>query len=292
MTEYSNPEVPHEVNVGKSRPILDFLRLLSGLCLVLAAVVSLVYFGARFFAPKIPFRYEGAFNESLLKGSHLFGKHPAFLCAAEEKIALQTLQSMAEGLSVAMDLPEEMNIHVRFFGGRDPNAFATLGGNVAISRALLKNIHTENGLAMVLAHEIAHIRHRDPIVSLGGGAAVALLLSAFTGNADGGLLAAWVADSTRMSFSRAQEDKADSAALAALKTYYGYSNGADEFFVYIIKKRSETPSLPVFFGTHPMPEARLQAILSSFDSVSRPLKPLPDELLRLKSCWPGTWTDD
>ena len=43
MTGYFNPEVPHEVNVGKNQHILDFLRLFFWHCLALAVGVSLVY---------------------------------------------------------------------------------------------------------------------------------------------------------------------------------------------------------------------------------------------------------
>jgi predicted Zn-dependent protease len=285
MEEYSNPEVPHEVNVSEKHPMADFLRLCAGVVMVVVPLAALVFFGARLFAPSIPFRYETRLNASFSGKNGILHSHFSSACAAEEKEGLQALQSMADRLAGVMALPQEMTVHVHLSGTRDPNAFATLGGNIAINRGLIENLHTENGLAMVIAHEIAHIRRRDPIASLGGGVAVALLLSAFIGNADGGSFVAWAAGFTQLSFSREQEARADATALAALKTYYGYANGADEFFVYITKKHRTASSLPAFMSTHPGPESRLREIQASFDPVLREKKPLPDALRRLQHCW-------
>ena len=54
------------------------------------------------------------------------------------------------------------------------NAFATLGGHVVIYRGLLEKLPNENVVAMVVAHEIAHIKHRDPVAALGRGVAITL----------------------------------------------------------------------------------------------------------------------
>ncbi|MDR1367194.1 MAG: M48 family metallopeptidase [Candidatus Accumulibacter sp.] len=285
IEEYSNPEVPHEVNVSEKRPVTDFLRLCAGVVIVVVPLAALVFFGARLFAPKIPFRYEAMLNDSLSEKNGILRSHFSGACAAEEKEGLRSLQSMSDRLAGVMELPEEMKIRVHLSDARDPNAFATLGGNVSVNRGLIENIHTENGLAMVIAHEIAHVRRRDPIVSLGGGVSVALLLSVLIGNADGGSLVAWAAGFTQLSFSREQEAEANAAALSALKARYGYTNGADEFFVHITKKYPRASSLPAFVSTHPTPESRLREIRASFDPVSRKEKPLPDALRRLQLCW-------
>jgi Zn-dependent protease with chaperone function len=285
VEEYSNPEVTHEVNVSEKHPMTDFLRLCAGVVMVVVPLAAFVFFGARLFAPKIPFKYETRFSASLSRENGILRSHFSTACAAEGKKSLDALQSMADRLADVMVLPEDMAIHVHLSDARDPNAFATLGGNVVLNRGLIENIHTENGLAMVIAHEIAHIRRRDPIVSLGGGVAVALLLSVFIGNADGGSLVAWAAGFTQLSFSRGQEAEANAAALSALKAHYGYTNGADEFFVHITKKHPKASSLPAFVSTHPTPESRLREIQASFDPVSREKKPLPDALRRLQRCW-------
>ena len=42
------------------------------------------------------------------------------------------------------------------------NAYATAGGQLVFYRGLLEAMPHENALATVVAHEIAHVAHRDP----------------------------------------------------------------------------------------------------------------------------------
>ncbi|MDR3054710.1 MAG: M48 family metallopeptidase [Zoogloeaceae bacterium] len=270
MSRYSNPPVPHEVNVSEKTPLRDFLRLALGTCLLTVAVVMVVFFATRLFAPKIPFRYEAALNEAVAR--QFTHNNAASACQKASEAALQTL---ADELARTMALPPEMRVHVHLRQDAEPNAFATLGGNVMLNRGLLTHIQSENALAMVLAHEIAHIQHRDPIVSIGGGVAVAVLFSALMGNSDGGALVGWAIGLTQMSFSREQESAADEAALAALQKRYGYTNGADEFFTYITQKHPEISRIPAFLSTHPTPPERVKRIQSGFAPALPDLTPLP-----------------
>jgi predicted Zn-dependent protease len=274
-SEYANPEVPHEVNVSASSPVRDFLRLTAGLCLITVVVTVGVFFAARWWAPHIPFRYERALAGVVTKDEAL---PPCAVAGA------QALQTLAEGLAAKMDLPAEMSIRVHFSPDKEPNAFATLGGNIVINKGLLQSVHSENALAMVMAHEIGHIKHRDPIVSLGSGVAVAVIFSAVIGGSDGGALVGWAIGFTQMSFSRDQEARADRAALAALQSYYGYTNGADEFFDYITQEYPKLAQVPAFISTHPTPPSRLQTIRTSFSPTAPQPKPLPPALQQLRQC--------
>ncbi|GHT81560.1 hypothetical protein AGMMS49960_05860 [Betaproteobacteria bacterium] len=274
-SDYANPEVPHEVNVSASSPVRDFLRLTLGLFLITVAVTAGVYYAARWWAPLIPFHYETALASTVIDDD----APPS--CAAAGTQALQTL---AEGLAAKMDLPAEMSIRVHFSSSKEPNAFATLGGNIVINKGLLTSVHSENALAMVMAHEIGHIKHRDPIVALGGGVAVAVIFSTVIGGADGGALVGWAIGFTQMSFSREQETRADRDALAALQGYYGYTNGADEFFDYITREYPRLAQMPAFISTHPTPPSRLQSIRASFSAASPQPKPLPPAIAQLRTC--------
>jgi Zn-dependent protease with chaperone function len=284
--EYANPDVPHEVNVGEKTPLPDFFRLSLGLVLLTLIVTTVVFFVARRYAPSLPFRYEAALADAVWKRA---GKKAAesagtaSACAAGER----ALQRLADRLAAKMKLPQEMTIRVHLVPGRQANAFATLGGHILVNTALVERVHSENALAMVLAHEIGHIKHRDPIVALGGGVAVALLLSATIGGSDGGVLAGWAVGMTQMSFSRAQEERADREALSALRTHYGHTGGADEFFATIMDEHPATSKIPVFLNTHPMPSTRLDAIRATFPPVLPALRPLPESLRSPGGCVAG-----
>lgn len=87
----------------------------------------------------------------------------------------------------------------------------------------------ENTLAMVMAHEIAHVLHRDPIASLGGGAVSTLALLGLIGR-EGTELAGSILNNagiaTRVQFTRKMEELADDQAVAAVNALYGHVNGA------------------------------------------------------------------
>jgi Zn-dependent protease with chaperone function len=274
--EYANPSVPHAVNVSEKSPLADFARLTLGAAFLLTIVIGGVFFSARWWAPAIPFRYEIALTQRL--ESMNADSLPCARAGAAE------LRRLADNLAAKMSLPKDMRIQTHLSDDDDPNAIATLGGHIFIQRGILKTVSSENALAMVLAHEIAHIKRRDPIVSLGGGVAVALLLSAALGGSDGGALVGWMAGMTQTSFSRAQEAAADAEALKALRAYYGHTGGADEFFLYITKEHPVRSGMPAFASTHPAPEARVRAIQASFTPNAPALLPIPSALA---ACAPG-----
>ena len=112
-----------------------------------------------------------------------------------------------------MDLPAEMQITVHYASDDTVNAMATLGGNIVVFQGLIDTVDSENALAMVLAHEIAHVRHRHPIVAMGRGFTVMLALSALSGVGDG-MIQQWVGSMgmlPMLAFSREQEEAADAA---------------------------------------------------------------------------------
>jgi predicted Zn-dependent protease len=48
----------------------------------------------------------------------------------------------------------------------DPNAYACPGGIILITRGLIKECQNEDELAAVLAHEVAHVAHKDGVKSI------------------------------------------------------------------------------------------------------------------------------
>jgi beta-barrel assembly-enhancing protease len=56
--------------------------------------------------------------------------------------------------------------HFGVLDTQEPNAFACPGGIILVTRGLLQNCGSEDELAAVLAHEVAHIAHKDGINSI------------------------------------------------------------------------------------------------------------------------------
>jgi len=137
-------------------------------------------------------------------------------------------------------------------------------------------------LGMVLAHEIAHVQHRDPIVALGRGLTVGLALMCITGNGDGAMaqqLLGKVDLLIGLSFSRDAETAADAAALELLLQHYGHVTSADQLFRYLRLQQGD--ELVEWFNTHPLHDQRI-AMIANF-TKNNPVAqteptPLPDWL--------------
>ncbi len=181
-----------------------------------------------------------------------------------EQTPVQTyLQELASGLAEEMHLPQGMQITAHFVESDVVNAFATLGGHIVIFRGLLDLSPSENALAMVVGHEIAHIKHRDPIVALGRGVLVGSVLSVITGmnaNSMAGRIFGDTGLLTSLHFGRSQERKADRAGLEALARYYGHVADAGKIFEYFHEQEKEGMSLPELFQTHPSSDGRVESL--------------------------------
>jgi predicted Zn-dependent protease len=268
---YENPDVPHEVNVARGRPVAEFLRLAAGLLLVLLALAALLHAAGEQLARRVPFALEQRWIGGRVLGFEgLLRERPA--AAAEIEPYLQRL---ADGLSATMRLPDGMRVRVHYAEATVPNAFATLGGHVVVTRGLYARMTSENALAMVLAHEIGHVRARDPIAALGGGLSLGLLLALLGG--DGEALAPQIAMLVQRGHSRDAERRADDAALEALVRFYGHAGGADEVFRRLATPGPADLRLPSLLSTHPADAERiayLRAAAEDWDPQTQPLRPL------------------
>lgn len=282
LSSYSNPQLPQEeVNVSEKRPLTEFVLLVAGLVAVIVSGGLLLLLFAQTVAAWLPFSAERTVAERLFK--------PPPASDADTQAALQQL---ADSLAGIQGLPHGVTIQVHYSPLPVANASATLGGHVTIHRGLLEAIDSENALAMVLAHEIAHVRHRDPVASLGRGLALAVVLSAVSAGA-GSRAADWLLGNagslTALTFSRAQESRADADALAAVARHYGHVAGADEFFVRMQDRAASRGrnGVPAFMRTHPVTGDRLRQMAQLAVDRQWPtageLTPLPPGLAAFRS---------
>lgn len=154
------------------------------------------------------------------------------------------------------------------------NAYATVGANVVICGGLLKRVADENTLAMVLAHEIAHVKLRHPARSLGRGFAVGIILSVVDSgmgrSAAGGTLSV-VGQASLMKFSRDQERAADTEALNAIHKVYGHAGGAGDLFRLLADADNDSPKLRAsMLSTHPVSDERITGIAAQVTKLGWP----------------------
>jgi len=173
----------------------------------------------------------------------------------------QYLQQMANKLAAAQGLDKNMPIKVHYIDDETVNAFATLGGNVIFFRGILEKLPHENALAMVMSHEIAHIKHRHPIMALGRGLVIGLALAAITGASGQGMTDNILGNTgllTSLKFNRDQEHEADVTGMYALVKVYGHTKGAQDLFRMFDKISEGSQVAPQFLSSHPHNDNRVQ----------------------------------
>ncbi len=278
--KYHNPKIREGINVTDVHPLAEFIRLLAGLFVIIGTVVVVFMSVAHHIVSWVPFSFERNLAERFT---------PEFTHTSSTY-----LQSLAERLASEMNLPESMEITVNYSNSDIVNAMATLGGNIIVFRGLIEKTPSENVLAMVLAHEIAHIKHRHPIQALGRGLSMVIALTALLG-AQGGDAAEMIINYSggiaNLAFSRTQEEQADQDALAALIKVYGHANGATAIFD-IIEAEQDGSDPPEFLSTHPHPQKRVHAIQqmlreNGWSNIGSAV-PLPEDITALQANFTNT----
>lgn len=252
-----NPKIPEGINASSENPLKEFVILLCGILLAICAVIALLLIFSQQLAPLIPFRYEQALAN---KFDQLASKN-----TGAEQIMLDAetaLQELGQQIAGKSGLQPDIELHFHLVDEPDvPNAFATLGGHIFVTTGLLREVSSENALAMVLAHEIAHIKLRHPAQSISGGLLVQLFLSMLTGQNAVALqsTAQQAGIMTVLGFSRKMETAADQAALEILEQHYGHLAGAEAFFKKILAQHQQA-SWQAIFASHPDMQQRIKQI--------------------------------
>lgn len=245
--EYSNPDLPEGINTSKEHPLKEFIILTVGLLVVIFATISSLILLVDNFADKIPFEMESDFPVSSFINDQNTEKLPPYLDTLTQKV----LKSF--------ELPKDMKITFHYINDDTVNAFATLGGNIVLYRGLLEKLKHEEELAMVIAHEIAHIKYRHPIMSASHGIVVGIALTAVSSSSGNSIVSDLMGTTSAaalMRFSRDFEYQADQDAINSLIKLYGHADGALGLFKVFKSEFGEDLAFE-FLATHPLTENRI-----------------------------------
>lgn len=161
------------------------------------------------------------------------------------------------------------------------NAWCMPGGKVGVYTGILPYTKDENGLAVVLGHEIAHAiaDHGNERMSQGlladmGGMALSVALSKKPGQTRDLFMTVFGVGTSvgvLLPFSRLHEGEADRIGLV-LMARAGYDpRGAIPFWERMSKQ--EGPRPPEFLSTHPAPQSRIAALKSYMPEALAHYKP-------------------
>lgn len=139
------------------------------------------------------------------------------------------------------------------------NAFATPGGYIYVYTGLIKYLDSEEQLAGVMGHEIAHADQRHSTKAMTKQYGIAALAQIASGTA-GGALASQVAGSLlQLKFGRGAETEADTYSVIYLCPTGYEADGAADFFRKLEEEGSGGRP-PEFLSTHPNPGNRVANI--------------------------------
>lgn len=291
--DFENRLPDESVNYSAEHPLKEFTWLVLGVLGTVALAAALIGYFAGEIAARLPFSTENDFAAPI---TQRWEETPRDAQAEE---ARQALRAIAAKLAPVMALPEGMLVKVHYSNEKVPNAFATLGGNVVFYRGLLEKFASEDAVATVLAHEIAHAKLRHPASGLGRGIALGLTLSLLSSGMGQGVAGGAVQTAAMLpllKYNRDQESAADAEAFAAVAKVYGHVGGARETFTELAKLGGGGMT-PAFLLTHPLSTERVAAAERTarergwaLDGVRTPLPPALAALKKADAVKPDAGT--
>ena len=167
--------------------------------------------------------------------------------------------------------PQQFDYHFYVVEQPSMNAFAVPGGYVFVFSGLLARVASDDELAGVLAHEIAHVtghhvmRQQTEGQAWNMAALLGVLLSAVNPVLGAGAVAA--AQTAQLHYSRAFEQEADFTGLryASEAGYDPHALGS--FFKQLLAEQRVNPAgVPAYMLTHPLTEDRVAHIETTIDA--------------------------
>lgn len=259
------------VNVSASHPLKELLWLSGGVLLLLGTLVVILGLVTDLAVAKTPISVENWLGRQVLQKF-----------AGEESDALdRRLAFLLAGLPADSPL-RQYRFRAFVEKNDDVNAIALPGGNIVVYSGLLKQVESENELAMVLAHELGHFAHRDHLRGLGRGLGLAVATGLlFGGDSQASSLVSKALLTFQAQYSQGQEAVADQFGLDLLARRYGHAGGATTFFVRLAGRSGGR--IPYLLASHPHPQARiddLNARIKARRYAVQDVQPLAADLRR------------
>lgn len=143
------------------------------------------------------------------------------------------------------------------------NAFCTPGGYIYFYTGIIKFLDSEDELAGVMGHEIAHAAERHSTEALTRQYGLSVLFSILLG--DESLLSQVAQGLLGLSYSRKNESEADKRSVQYLYPTEYDARGAARFFEKLINLGAGGG--PTFLSTHPNPENRVEDIIGHWEDL-------------------------
>jgi len=188
---------------------------------------------------------------------------------------LAALERMTTRLDPGTDLPYPVRVSVLDFPMI--NAFAVPGGRIVLFSGLIDKAESPEEVAGVLAHEMAHVVHRDPTVGVLRAAGTAGLLGMLFGDIFGAtILVAGAEAAMNADYQRDVERRADETAYRILADAGLPTEPFAKFFQRLLEKHGDTGGVLRYLASHPALRGRAERAEAA-DRVSGQYQPVLDD---------------
>ena len=240
--------------------------LWAGLAMGVTAVLGLTIWGlphvAEFAAHQVPIASEREWGQTLATQMRAKGG----TCANPAGSA--ALAALTHRLSAALPESQRPTLVVVMTDSM-VNAVALPGGTIILFNGLLKQAENAEQMAGVLAHEMAHVAYRHPLIAAIRGIGLATLATLLTGD-----LSALAATGAGMvlagSYSRRDESAADALAVDILQRAEISPQGLADFFR---RMKDIAAEMPLWLSTHPELDERRRAVMAIAGTGDAPALP-------------------
>jgi predicted Zn-dependent protease len=145
------------------------------------------------------------------------------------------------------------------------NAFCTPGGYIYFYTGLMRYLESEDQLAGVMAHEMAHADKRHSTDALTRQYGTEILISLALGGAQPSMLLQIAEGLTHLSYGRSAETESDLSSVDWLYQTAYNPTGAAGFFKKMLESNAQEP--PQFLSTHPNSDNRVEAMNEHWQSL-------------------------
>lgn len=242
------------INVTEKNPLGELFKILSGLAVTLLCVYLFIFAVSGIVLQTLSADKRSDLEEYLTKS------HKQIPVEISDKNRKRIERVKNKILSADPDFPKTSKLEINVIKNKDMNAFCYPNGNIDITEPLFNELKTDEELTFIIAHEMAHYKHKDHLMNLRrniSNAATLIIFSVFNTNSNINTVASGGFELSELSFSRQDETNADKYAINIMNKLYGNAEAGIRV-MQILKEKNKFNI--EFLSTHPDLDRRIQNI--------------------------------
>ena len=249
--------IEDDTNVSKQSTLEEFRKVFLQFVVFIISAYIVLYFGIGLFF-NLMSKETQIKLENLL--TNLYSCKTIELPKKEQDIILKIKNNI---LLNDNKFPKTSKLDILIIDYDIKNAFCLPNGKIYITNLLYNDVKTnEQALAFIIAHEMAHYRHKDHFMALRKiivNNIIAILIAVGTGNKSITDSVSAIFDVSDLSHSRTAELKCDRYASRKLYEIYGTNEGGIQALEIISQNKKEAFEL---LATHPLTKRRIKILKS------------------------------